>query len=339
MYLSDFDFPFDPDLIALHPVEPRDLARLLVLQRAKTGCLHKKVKDLVDLLAPNDLVVVNDTKVLPVRLVGKKQGTGGQVEMVLLRDIGGDIWEVLLKGRVRPGLVLDLGEGAKATIQSRGAEQTTVHISAPVPVRELIQRIGSMPLPPYIKRKPDETDRRSYQTVFAEHEGAIAAPTAGLHFTPTLVDALEQKGVHVATLTLHVGPGTFLPVKTQEINEHQMHAEEVEVPRSTVEWVTNTKQDGGRVIAVGTTVVRGLESSVNTQGEVQPFVGATNLFITPGYRFQVIDGLLTNFHMPRSTLLMLVSAFAGYERLQAAYSEAMKERYRLYSYGDAMLIL
>lgn len=339
MYLSDFDFPFDASLIALRPVEPRDLARLLVLQRTRPGCTHKRVKDLVDLLAPDDLVVVNDTKVLPVRLIGKKSDTGGQVEMVLVREIGADIWEVFLKGRVRVGQVLDLGGGAKATIHSRHANQTTLHITASCSVRELIQEIGWMPLPPYIKRTPEASDRSWYQTVFAQHEGAIAAPTAGLHFTPTLLNALEQKGIAMTTLTLHVGPGTFLPVKAQDINQHTMHAEVLDVSQRTVELIRKTKQRGGRVVAVGTTVVRGLESSVDEQGQVQPIQGATNLFITPGYTFRVVDAVLTNFHMPRSTLLMLVSAFAGHERLQGAYAEALKERYRLYSYGDAMLIL
>ena len=339
MYLSDFDFPFDPDLIALHPVEPRHMARLLLVERKKTECVHKQVIDLVHLLSPSDLLVVNDTKVLPVRLMAKKRGTGGKIEMVLVREVEKDTWEVLLKGKVEVGQVLELGKGAMAKIQTRDADRTTVHITASCPIRALLYQIGSMPLPPYIKRMPDDTDRLSYQTVFAEHEGAIAAPTAGLHFTPALLEALKKKGIKVVTLTLHVGPGTFLPVRDQDIHKHRMHAEEVEVPKATIEQIEKTKQAGGRIIAVGTTVVRSLESSVRSDGKLEPYTGATNLFITPGYRFQVVDGLLTNFHMPRSTLLMLVSAFAGHAKLQTAYAEAMKERYRLYSYGDAMLIL
>ena len=339
MYLSDFDFSFRYVPYRASSVEPRDVARLLVLGRTRDEFIHRRVKDLVDLLSPGDLLVVNDTKVLPVRLLGKKQRTGGQIEILLIREIKEEIWEVLVRGRVRPGQVLDLEGGAKATIQSHHGNRTILSIAASCPVRDLIQQIGWIPLPPYIKRLPEAGDRTWYQTVFAKHEGAIAAPTAGLHFTPALLHALQQRGIHMTSLTLHVGPGTFLPVKTEDIRQHRMYAEDLAISQDTVEKIAKTKQQGGRVIAVGTTVVRGLESSVDEQGRVQPCIGETDVFITPGYTFRVVDGLLTNFHMPRSTLLMLVSAFAGHEKLRSAYAEALKERYRLYSYGDAMLIL
>lgn len=339
MHLSDFDFPFDPLLIADRPVEPRDRARLLALSRGGKICAHRAVTDLPNLLQPGDLVVVNDTKVMPVRLIGRKRPTGGKVDLLLVRDRGDGTWEAMLKGGGRPGLVVDLGHEASATVVESGRSRTAVRISSPVPIPELLQTIGQMPLPPYIKRAPAAEDRRWYQTVFARVEGAIAAPTAGLHFTESLLAALRQRGIGIAAVTLHVGPGTFLPVTTERIEDHVMLPEWFEVATETVELIRGARAAGKRVVAIGTTVVRALEAACGRGGMVHAQRGETRLFIAPGHQFQVVDGLMTNFHLPKTTLVMLVSAFAGAEKLRDAYREAIRERYRFYSYGDAMLIL
>ncbi len=339
MRLSDFDFPFDPSLIAERPVEPRDRARLLVLPRAGGACSHRHVADLPSLLEPGDLLVVNDTKVLPARLSGRKRPGGGKVEMVLVGELAGNQWEVLLKGKAAPGQVIELAQEASATVVRQGASGTIVQIASPKPVREMLQDIGQMPLPPYIKRGPTEQDRIWYQTLFARLEGSIAAPTASLHFTDKLLAALHERGIPMATVTLHVGPATFRPVRTERVQDHPMASEVIEVSPETAETIRLAKSEGRRIVAVGTTVVRALESSVDGNGLVQPKRGETGLFIIPGYRFRAVDALMTNFHLPRTTLLMLVSAFAGLDRLREAYGEAIKQRYRFYSYGDAMLIL
>lgn len=339
MWLSEFDFPFDPTLVADRPIEPRDQARLLVIPRAGGPCMHRRVADLPTLLCPGDVLIVNDTKVLPVRLVGRKRLGGGRVDMVLVRDLGEDVWEVLLRGRIRPGQVLDLGPEASATVVDRSHTCTTVRITSVRPVLGLAQEIGEMPLPPYLKRSPRTEDRVWYQTVFARVEGAIAAPTAGLHFTDRLLAALRAHGIGLATITLHVGPGTFRPVTAERIEEHRMAPEWSEVPAKTADAVARARTAGGRVVAVGTTVVRALEAAADRNGVVRPRIGETDLFVIPGYRFRVVEAMLTNFHLPRTSLLMLVSAFTGAARLQEAYREAIRERYRFYSYGDAMLIL
>lgn len=338
MLLSDFDFPFDPGLIADRPVEPRDRARLLLVPRGGRGCSHHHVSDLPDLLKPSDVVVVNDTKVLPVRVAGRKCPGGGKIEIVLVRPVGMDSWEVLLKGQVRPGQVIELGRDATATVVERATGRTTVRITSAHPIRALLDEVGLMPLPPYIKRPPSDQDRVWYQTIFARAEGAIAAPTASLHFTPELVAALRAKGIALTTITLHVGPGTFRPVTTARIQDHRMEQEWMEVSEESASTIGCAKARGGRVVAVGTTVVRALESAADGGGGVRPGARETSLFILPGYRFRVVDALLTNFHQPRSTVLMLVSAFAGLECLREAYAEAIRARYRLYSYGDAMLV-
>lgn len=339
MLLSEFDFPFAPELIADHPVEPRDQARLLVLSKGGGACSHRRVADLPDLLAANDLLVVNDTKVLPVRLTGRKRPGGGHVELVLVRPVGSetpDRWEVLCKG-TKPGLVIELDGGATATVVEQGADGIIMQFSSPV--LELIEKIGRMPLPPYIKREPNERDRTWYQTVFAREAGAIAAPTAGLHFTERLVDALRRKGVRMVAVTLHVGPATFRPVAVERIEDHRMGTEWAELSPQTSATINETRKAGGRIVAVGTTVVRTLEAAASADGTVTPLKGEVGLFITPGYRFKVVDVLMTNFHLPKTTLLMLVSAFAGLEPLRAAYAEAVREKYRFYSYGDTMLIV
>jgi len=339
MQLSDFDFPFDPSLIADRPAEPRDQARLLVLPRSGGVCSHRHVSDLPALLEPGDLLVVNDTKVLPARLTGRKKPGGGKVELVLVQELAEDQWEVLLKGKAAPGQVIDLGGGVLVSVVRQGAAGTVVRVASARPMREVMQDIGQVPLPPYIKRSPTEQDRIWYQTLFAKAEGAIAAPTAGLHFTESLLAALRQRGIRLATVTLHVGPATFRPVRTEWIEEHVMLPEAFEVTKEAAQAIQQAKSEGRRVVAVGTTVVRTLEAASGQNGLVEPTTGETGLFITPGYKFRVVDALMTNFHLPHTTLLMLVSAFAGAERLREAYQAAIKERYRFYSYGDAMLIV
>ena len=339
MLLTDFDFPFEPSLIADRPAEPREQARLMVLPKSGEACSHHRVADLPTLLRPQDLVVVNDTKVMPARLVGHKYPTGGRVELLLVKELSEQTWEVLLKGDAQAGQRIDLGSGCEARVLERKPSGSVVRISGPYSASELMSKVGLVPLPPYIKRQPCDADRIWYQTVYAEKEGAIAAPTAGLHFTGPLLNRLKDRGVHVASVTLHVGPGTFLPVKTEHIHEHQLGAEWFEVPAAAAEAVRRTKAHGGRVVAIGTTVVRSLEAAADAQHVLKPVQGETDMFIKPGYQFHVVDGMVTNFHLPRTTLLMLVSALVGIERLREAYQEAVRLQYRFYSYGDTMLIL
>jgi S-adenosylmethionine:tRNA ribosyltransferase-isomerase len=339
MQLSEFDFPFDPLLIATHPCLPRDHARLLVLQPLDGSLTHRCVDELPDLLQPGDLLVVNNTKVLAARVVGRKSPSGTEVEILFVKDLGDAVWEVLIKGTFRLGQKIEMGAGVFALIIERGARRTTVRIESPIPWSEWLRQHGRMPLPPYVKRAPTDQDRQWYQTLFAEHEGAIAAPTAGLHFTPELVTRLQQRGVGLATVTLHVGVGTFKPVTVDHIEDHQMGAEWIEVGAEAVHAIEQVRGKGGRIVAVGTTVVRALETAARAEGRIRSYRGETEMFMTPGFRFKVVDALLTNFHMPRTTLLMLVAALAGTEFLRRAYAEAVRERYRFYSYGDAMLIL
>lgn len=339
MLLSDFDLPFDSALVATTPIEPRDQARLMVSGRTEIGLRHRHVCDLPTLLKPGDLLVVNNSKVLPVRLAGTKRPGGSRVAFVVTGFQPDGLCQVLLKGRFKRGQVIDLAEGATAEVMERGAESTTLRIAGPWPLAELFERIGQMPIPPYMKREPGPDDRRWYQTVFAEPQGSIAAPTAGLHFTTRLFEALAGRGVSTARITLHVGQGTFLPVRTAKIEDHRMLPEWFTIPEETVQAIANTKSAGGRVIGVGTTVVRALESAVSSDGSLKPTSGETSLYIMPGYTFRVVDAMLTNFHLPRTTLAMLVAAFVGLDRLRELYAEAVRERYRFYSYGDAMLIL
>ena len=281
--------------------------------------------------------MVNDTKVLPVRLDGTKDPGGGKVEVLLVKEGEGGHWEVFIKGRVRVGQVIRFGDDVRATVVERGKERTKVKLEGLESWPTWLDRIGHMPLPPYIKREPTAEDRTDYQTMFAKVDGAIAAPTAGLHFTPEVLKAIEGRGVGLATVTLHVGPGTFRPVTASTIEEHRMDPEWFHVPPETAEAIKGVRQSGGRVVAVGTTVARSLEAAA-AEGEICPQQGETNLFITPGFQFRVVDALLTNFHLPGTTLLMLIAAFAGLDQSRAAYEHAVRERYRFYSYGDAMLI-
>ena len=338
MKLSDFNFPFDPSLVAKYPIHPRDHARLLVLGRHQGHILHRQVKDLPELLRSGDLLVVNDTKVIPARLCGKKVPSGGRIDMLFIKSLSETDAEVMINGRVRSGQRVEFQGSGTAQVVERQAGQTVIRWLGPGTIHSALQQYGEMPLPPYLKREPTAQDQEDYQTMFAKVDGAVAAPTASLHFTPNLLQALSNKNVGCATVTLHVGPGTFQSVKADVIEEHAMHAEWFEVSEDVVKQIQEVRQRGGRVVAVGTTVVRSLEAAVNEQGEIGVQSGDTKLFILPGFQFQVVDALITNFHFPETTLLMLVSAFAGLETMRTAYDQAVQERYRMYSYGDAMLI-
>jgi S-adenosylmethionine:tRNA ribosyltransferase-isomerase len=340
MRTADFDFELPPERIADRPVSPRDAARLLVVRAAR---LEDRVfRDLPSLLAPGDLLVVNDTRVIPARIEGKR----GQahIEATLHKAEGLDTWRAFARParRLKPGDVIEIAEGFRAQVLSKGeAGEVTLKFSvAGAALIAALQRHGQMPLPPYIRRPHGAlaSDREDYQTIFAKAEGAVAAPTAALHFTPALLEALARRGIEIARLTLHVGAGTFLPVKVETIEEHRMHAEWGEIGAAAAETVNRTRAKGGRIVAVGTTSLRLLESAAAADGTLAPFMGDTSIFITPGYRFKLVDRLVTNFHLPRSTLFMLVSAFAGLERMKRAYAHAIAAGYRFYSYGDACFL-
>ncbi|HHP50334.1 MAG TPA: tRNA preQ1(34) S-adenosylmethionine ribosyltransferase-isomerase QueA [Moorella mulderi] len=342
MRLEDFDFHLPPDLIAQTPVEPRDASRLLVLHREEDRIEHRHFYDLPSYLRAGDVLVINESRVIPARLWGKRVPTGAKIEVLLLEEREKDVWEVLVRpGRKAPvGTELVFGQGelrAQVIEATLSGGRILRFWGQGRSVRDLLYSLGETPLPPYIKAKIPDPER--YQTVYARVEGSAAAPTAGLHFTPRLLDRLRAQGVQIVPLLLHVGLGTFRPVKTEDITQHKMHSEYFEVPVRTAEIVNEARARGGRVVAVGTTVVRALETAATPQGLVQPGKGRTDLFIYPGYRFKVIDILITNFHFPRSTLLMLVCAFAGRERVMRAYQVAVQEGYRFFSFGDAMLIL
>lgn len=338
MLVDDFDYDLPEDRIAQDPA-PRGASRLLVID-AEGEERHRQIGDLADLLAPGDLLVVNDTRVIPARLFARRIPTGGKVELLLAEKTAETEWTCLVKpGRkARPGTRLHLYPELEAEVTAHGDDgRHTVRFSRPI--EPLLDEIGHVPLPPYIHRPDRPEDRRRYQTVFARHAGAIAAPTAGLHFTDELMRRLEERGVETARVTLHVGLGTFKPITAELVHEHRMDEERYHLPQATVEAVARTRARGGAVVAVGTTVVRTLEGVAAAHGgRLVAGDGRTNLFIYPGHRFQVVDRLLTNFHLPRSTLLMLVCALAGRERVLAAYEEAVAEGYRFYSYGDAMLV-
>src|SRR5579863_1529838 len=340
MHLDDFAFELPRELIADTPAEPRDAARLLVVP-GDGGFDDRRIADLPDLLRPGDLLVANDTEVIPARLVGTRGAA--TVEVTLAHDLGGGNWRAFAKGarRLRPGDRIALADGFDAEVIAKEAEGVVLRFALDGEAfTNALARHGAMPLPPYIKRPRggSASDREHYQTMFARVPGAVAAPTAGLHFTPALLDRLGKSGIELAALTLHVGPGTFLPVKTDDPREHRMHGEWGVVTAGVVERIRAAKARGGRIVAVGTTSLRLLESAAAETGEVQPFAGETRLFILPGYRFKAIDLLLTNFHLPRSTLFMLVAALAGLDRMKAAYAHAIAAGYRFFSYGDACLI-
>jgi S-adenosylmethionine:tRNA ribosyltransferase-isomerase len=341
MHLDDFAFALPRELIAEHPAEPRESARLLAVP-AGGGLLDRRIADLPELLRAGDLLVFNDTKVIPARLVGRRGSA--EVEVTLAHDAGGGAWRAYAKGarRLRAGDRLVFTEDFAAEVVGKTAEGEVMlrFDREGAALRDAIARYGSMPLPPYIKRPRggEARDRSDYQTMFARAEGAVAAPTAGLHFTPALLDRFAGCGIGWVTVTLHVGPGTFLPVRSDDPRQHRMHAERGIIDADTAARINTARRAGGRIVAVGTTSVRLLESAAGETGEIEPFHGETRLFILPGYRFRAIDVLLTNFHLPRSTLLMLVAALAGLDRIKAAYAHAVAERYRFFSYGDACLI-
>lgn len=344
MHTDDFDYDLPSGLIAQHPAEPRDGCRLLVLDRSSGQIDHRSFRDLPEYLRSGDLLVVNETRVLPARLKGVKDETGGAVEVLLLRERYENAWECLVKPgrRVKPGARLVFGDGAMTglvvdTIDDMGGRLIQFHLIEGS-FLEIVHRFGEMPLPPYITQPLD--DPESYQTVFAREERSAAAPTAGLHFTPELLERCRQAGARVETVELDVGLDTFRPVSEDDPRAHKMHTEHFRVPKRTAEIVRETKQRGGRVFAIGTTSVRALESAFDPGlGDVQAIEASTNLFILPGFHFNVVDAVITNFHVPRSTLMMMISAFTGRELLMRTYAEAIEERYKFLSFGDAMLIL
>ena len=384
MLTNDFNYELPPELIAQEPAAQRDAARLLVVRRATGALEHRRFSDLPDLLAPGDLLVLNDTRVLPARLLGRKP-TGGKIELLLLEECADGTWEALLRtGSKRPplGTTLELAGGARATLLTAGEKgRVTLRVESSLPVVDLLEQYGLPPLPPYIKRDKSQdsrsvegrgtregkrvtqcaadspcspsalhhlpstmpavsADRERYQTVYARATGAIAAPTAGLHFTPGLFQTLENRGIGRAFVTLHVGLGTFRPVTAERAEDHQMEAERYTLPPETAARMAATRRAGGRIVAVGSTSTRTLETiAAEHGGEICAATGRTALYILPPYRFRAVDALITNFHLPKSTLMMLVSAFAGAELIRRAYAEAIRERYRFFSYGDAMLIL
>ncbi|AEM48303.1 S-adenosylmethionine:tRNA ribosyltransferase-isomerase [Acidithiobacillus ferrivorans SS3] len=338
MQKSDFYYELPDALIAQAPLAERSAARMLIVDGRQGTWQDARICDLPDLLQPGDLLVLNDTRVLPARLPARK-ATGGAVELLLDRLVDAREGWFLAKSSkaLRPGMRLHLPGGAVATVEEKDGMEVRLSLSADAQWLPILEAEGSMPLPPYIRRAPEASDRERYQTIYAAHPGAVAAPTAGLHFDAQLLDALAARGVERTFVTLHVGAGTFLPVRSDDITEHPMHAETMEVSATTVAAVAAAKARGKRVIAVGTTACRALETAAQ-DGTLRPYTGETRLFIYPGKTFQVIDGLLTNFHLPESTLLMLVCAFAGMECMLAAYRHAVAEGYRFFSYGDAMLI-
>ena len=359
MRITHFDYPLPEELIAQEPAPRRDASRLLVVDCAGEALRHRRFYELPGLLRPGDCLVINDSRVIPARLFAHRAAGGGRVEILLLRRLGGDgagagdsgndgdpgnagerqEWVAMVRPgrRAREGDVLLLDGGVRCTVLARREDGTRRLLFEGDDLERRLRALGRLPLPPYIRRELRDPDR--YQTVYAAHEGSVAAPTAGLHFTPELLAALEARGVTVARLTLHVGPGTFRPVRAERVEDHRLDPERFRIPEETAAAIAACRRRGGRVVAVGTTVTRALESAAAPDGTVAAGEGETDLFILPGHRFRVVDVLLTNLHLPRSTLLMLVCAFCGYQRAMAAYREAVRCRYRFFSFGDAMLLM
>lgn len=340
MKKSDFYYELPQELIAQDPLEDRSSSRLMVLDK-KTGAIsHHIFREIIDFLNPGDCLVINDTKVIPARLHGIKEGTGAHIEVLLLKRKEGDVWETLVKpGRkAKKGTRIDFGDGLLKceVVDVIEDGNRLIHFEYDGIFEEILDRLGEMPLPPYITHKLQDKNR--YQTVYAKYEGSAAAPTAGLHFTPELLKAIEKKGVGIARITLHVGLGTFRPVKADNIEDHQMHSEYYHVSSEAADLINRTRREGGRIIAVGTTSTRTLETVADENGFIHPCGGWTQIFIYPGYHFKCIDALITNFHLPESTLIMLVSALAGRENILNAYNTAVAEKYRFFSFGDAMFI-
>jgi S-adenosylmethionine:tRNA ribosyltransferase-isomerase len=340
MRVDLFDFELPPERIASAPVTPRDAARLLHV-RAEAFTDHV-VRDLPNLLNPGDVLVFNDSRVIPARLFA--QVNGREVELLLHQPIAGTMaWQAFARPakKLKKGMVLSIAEGFSAAVLGRSEDGMQVLLQFPYGTAELMDKLrahGHVPLPPYIERADTEVDKTTYQTIYAREDGSVAAPTAGLHFTPELMAAIEARGIKTAFVTLHVGAGTFQPVKVEDTDAHEMHREPIEIGQAACDIINTARAAGGKVVAVGTTSLRILESVADEDGRLAPFVGETGIFITPGYRFKIVDKLMTNFHLPKSTLFMLVSAFAGLEKMHAAYAHAMANEYRFYSYGDTSLL-
>ncbi len=339
---SDFDFHLPPEQVAQAPAERRDASRLMVVDRASGELHHRVFSDLVEYVPAGDALVLNETRVFPARLLGRK-ATGAAAEVLLLHPHGGEekVWTALVRpgAKLKPGRTVEVGEELSVEIlDSTPGGERIVRLVTPLPLAEALDRYGEVPLPPYVERSATEADRERYQTVYARERGSVAAPTAGLHFTPELIAAFQVKGVRIARLVLHVGVGTFRPVEAEDPAEHRMHSEWYSVSAEAAAAVNETRAAGGSIWAVGTTVVRTLESAATDDGRVHAGEGWTDIFIRPPYRFKTVDHLVTNFHLPRSTLLMLVSALGGYELVMRAYREAVERGYRFFSYGDAMVV-
>ncbi|ADE71645.1 MULTISPECIES: tRNA preQ1(34) S-adenosylmethionine ribosyltransferase-isomerase QueA [Priestia] len=342
MKVDLFDFHLPEELIAQTPLEQRDASRLMVLNKETGSVKHHMFHDLLDYVQEGDCLVLNDTRVLPARLFGTKEDTGANIEVLLLKQTQGDTWETLVKPakRVKEGTVISFGDGRLTAVCKETSDQggRLLEFNYEGIFYEVLEQLGEMPLPPYIKERLDDQER--YQTVFAREQGSAAAPTAGLHFTEEMLEQLKEKGVHIAFLTLHVGLGTFRPVSVDDLEEHDMHSEFYQVSEGTAALLNSVREKGGRIISVGTTSTRTLETiATEHNGKFVASSGWTNIFIFPGYEFKAIDGMITNFHLPKSTLIMLVSALAGRENVISAYEQAVAEKYRFFSFGDAMLIL
>ena len=341
MKLSDFNYELPQELIAQDPLLKRSDSRLMVLNRETGGIEHRHFSDVIEYLNPGDCLVVNNTKVIPARLFGSKEGTEAKIEILLLKRKENDVWETLVKPgkKAKPGTRISFGDGLLTgeVIDVVEEGNRLIKFTYDGIFEEILDQLGQMPLPPYITHQLKDKNR--YQTVYAKHDGSAAAPTAGLHFTPELLEAIKAKGVNIAHVTLHVGLGTFRPVKVEDVTNHHMHSEFYIVEEDQAKLINETKQRGGKIVSVGTTSCRTLESATDDQGILQAGSGWTDIFIYPGYKFKMIDRLITNFHLPESTLLMLVSALAGKDKIMAAYEEAVKERYRFFSFGDAMIIM
>ena len=341
MKTSDFFYDLPEELIAQDPLEDRTASRLLVLNRETGAVEHKIFSDVIDYLNEGDCLVINNTRVIPARLIGEKEGTGGKVEVLLLKRRANDVWETLVKPgkKLKPGAKITFGDGRLRAevleVVEEGNRLVKFHYEGIF--EEILDSLGEMPLPPYITHKLE--DKEMYQTVYAKFDGSAAAPTAGLHFTKELLNKIEEKGIKISSITLHVGLGTFRPVKVDDVNNHHMHTEWYEVNAEAAEIINETKRNGGRVICVGTTSCRTIESVADDNGYMKAKTGETDIFIYPGYKFKVMDGLITNFHLPESTLVILVSAFAGKENVLSAYETAVKEKYRFFSFGDAMILI
>ena len=337
---KDYYYDLPKELIAQDPLEDRSSSRLMVLGKKSGHVSHHHFTEILDFLRPGDCLVINNTRVIPARLIGTKKDTGAHVEILLLRRKQNDIWETLVRPgkKLRPGAEVTFGDGSLTAtnldVVEGGDRLVQFHYDGIF--EEILDRLGEMPLPPYITHKLKDRDR--YNTVYAKFDGSAAAPTAGLHFTKELLEQVKEKGVNIAQVTLHVGLGTFRPVKVDDVRQHEMHTEWYRVTQETADLINNTKKNGGRIIAVGTTSVRTLETVADEDGHMKAQEGDTSIFIYPGYKWKIVDGLITNFHLPESTLIMLVSALAGREHVLAAYREAVKERYRFFSFGDAMYI-